>query len=561
MQMKSHLSDIEIAQSTELKPIAEIARKLNINDDEIECFGCTKAKISLKIFERLKEKNDGQVILVTSINPTPAGEGKSTVTVGLSQALWQIGKKSIVALREPSLGPTMGLKGGAAGGGYSQVLPMEDINLHFTGDMHAITAANNALAAFIDNHIHQGNELNIDIRKIVWKRTLDLNDRALRETVVGLGGKANGFPREDGFDITVASEIMAVLCLAGDLADLKRRLAAMIVAYTVDGQPVTAGMLGVQGALALLLKDAIKPNLVQTVEGTPALVHGGPFANIAHGANSLIATKTAAKLADYVVTEAGFGADLGAEKFMHIKTRAGGFTPGAVVIVATVRALKMHGGMPLADLKQKDVNALKSGIANLAKHIETIDAFGLPYVVAVNRFVHDAEDELETVLGWCRDNGHPAALCNVWEEGGKGGIDLAREVIHVMEQKDNHFSYLYELTDSIEDKLAKISRTVYGAEGVEFTEKAKKQLLELKKNGLDGLPVCVAKTQYSLSDDPGKIGRPKGFSITVRELKPSRGAGFIVALTGSILTMPGLPKHPAALKMDVGEDGRAKGLF
>ncbi|MBU8582005.1 formate--tetrahydrofolate ligase [Bacillus paralicheniformis] len=559
--MKSHLSDIEIAQSTELKPIAEIARKLNINDDEIECFGCTKAKISLKIFERLKEKNDGQVILVTSINPTPAGEGKSTVTVGLSQALWQIGKKSIVALREPSLGPTMGLKGGAAGGGYSQVLPMEDINLHFTGDMHAITAANNALAAFIDNHIHQGNELNIDIRKIVWKRTLDLNDRALRETVVGLGGKANGFPREDGFDITVASEIMAVLCLAGDLADLKRRLAAMIVAYTVDGQPVTAGMLGVQGALALLLKDAIKPNLVQTVEGTPALVHGGPFANIAHGANSLIATKTAAKLADYVVTEAGFGADLGAEKFMHIKTRAGGFTPGAVVIVATVRALKMHGGMPLADLKQKDVNALKSGIANLTKHIETIDAFGLPYVVAVNRFVHDAEDELETVLGWCRDNGHPAALCNVWEEGGKGGIDLASEVIHVMEQKDNHFSYLYELTDSIEDKLAKISRTVYGAEGVEFTEKAKKQLLELKKNGLDGLPVCVAKTQYSLSDDPGKIGRPKGFSITVRELKPSRGAGFIVALTGSILTMPGLPKHPAALKMDVGEDGRAKGLF
>ncbi|MCY1629706.1 formate--tetrahydrofolate ligase [Bacillus paralicheniformis] len=559
--MKSHLSDIEIAQSTELKPIAEIARKLNINDDEIECFGCTKAKISLKIFERLKEKNDGQVILVTSINPTPAGEGKSTVTVGLSQALWQIGKKSIVALREPSLGPTMGLKGGAAGGGYSQVLPMEDINLHFTGDMHAITAANNALAAFIDNHIHQGNELNIDIRKIVWKRTLDLNDRALRETIVGLGGKANGFPREDGFDITVASEIMAVLCLAGDLADLKRRLAAMIVAYTVDGQPVTAGMLGVQGALALLLKDAIKPNLVQTVEGTPALVHGGPFANIAHGANSLIATKTAAKLADYVVTEAGFGADLGAEKFMHIKTRAGEFTPGAVVIVATVRALKMHGGMPLAVLKQKDVNALKSGIANLTKHIETIDAFGLPYVVAVNRFVHDAEDELETVLGWCRDNGHPAALCNVWEEGGKGGIDLAREVIHVMEQKDNHFSYLYELTDSIEDKLAKISRTVYGAEGVEFTEKAKKQLLELKKNGLDGLPVCVAKTQYSLSDDPGKIGRPKGFSITVRELKPSRGAGFIVALTGSILTMPGLPKHPAALKMDVGEDGRAKGLF
>ncbi|WP_307891806.1 formate--tetrahydrofolate ligase [Bacillus swezeyi] len=559
--MKSRLSDIEIAQSTDLKPIAEVARQLSIDDEELECFGCTKAKISLKIFERLKDKPDGKVILVTSINPTPAGEGKSTVTVGLSQALWQAGRQSIVALREPSLGPTMGLKGGAAGGGYAQVLPMDDINLHFTGDMHAITSANNALAAFIDNHIHQGNELNIDIRKIVWKRTLDLNDRALRETVIALGGKANGFPREDGFDITVASEIMAVLCLATDLDDLKKRLAAMIVAYTADQKPVTVEMLGVQGALALLLKDAIKPNLVQTIEGTPALVHGGPFANIAHGANSLIATKMAAKLADYVVTEAGFGADLGAEKFMHIKTRAGGFTPGAVVIVATARALKMHGGASAEDLKKEGLEPLKKGIENLEKHIETISAFGLPYVVAVNRFVHDTEKELETVLGWCRDHGHPAALCNVWEEGGKGGLDLAKEVIHVLENKDHQFSYLYELTDSVEDKLAKVSRIVYGAEGVKLTEKAKKQLQEIKKNGLGDLPVCVAKTQYSLSDDPEKTGRPKDFFITVRELKPSAGAGFIVALTGSILTMPGLPKRPAALQMDVDENGRAKGLF
>ncbi|MEC1355796.1 formate--tetrahydrofolate ligase [Bacillus sonorensis] len=559
--MKSHLSDIEIAQSQKLKPIAEIARKLSIDDEEIEYFGFTKAKISLDIFERLADQRDGHVILVTSINPTPAGEGKSTVTVGLSQALWQEGKRSIVALREPSLGPTMGLKGGAAGGGYSQVLPMEDINLHFTGDMHAITSANNALAAFIDNHIHHGNELNIDIRRIVWKRTLDLNDRALRETVIGLGGKANGFPREDGFDITVASEIMAVLCLASDLKDLKNRLAAMIVAYTKDQKPVTVEMLGVEGALALLLKDALKPNLVQTVEGTPALVHGGPFANIAHGSNSLIATKMAAKLADYVVTEAGFGADLGAEKFFHIKTRAGRFTPGAVVIVATVRALKMHGGVALQDLKISDTGAVKRGIANLAKHIETIRAFGLPYVVAVNRFVQDGEEELEAVLDWCRENGHPASVCNVWEEGGKGGVELARNVINVLEEKENRFSYLYELTDPIEEKLTKIARIVYGAEGVKFTEKAKKQLVELEKNGLDGLPVCVAKTQYSLSDDPEKTGRPHGFYITVRELKPSAGAGFIVALTGSILTMPGLPKRPAALQMDVDENGRAKGLF
>ncbi|KMM61454.1 formate--tetrahydrofolate ligase [Bacillus glycinifermentans] len=559
--MKTHLSDIEIAQSTKLKPITEIARKLSIDDEEIECFGFTKAKISLDIFDRLADKPDGKLILVTSINPTPAGEGKSTVTVGLSQALWQDGKRSIVALREPSLGPTMGIKGGAAGGGYSQVLPMEDINLHFTGDMHAITSANNALAAFIDNHIHHGNELNIDIRRVVWKRALDLNDRALRETVIGLGGKANGFPREDGFDITVASEIMAVLCLATDLQDLKRRLASMIVAYTADQKPVTVKMLGVEGALTLLLKDALKPNLVQTVEGTPALVHGGPFANIAHGSNSLIATKMAMKLADYVVTEAGFGADLGAEKFLHIKTRAGRFTPGAVVIVATVRALKMHGGVALQDLKTSDPGAVKRGIANLAKHIETIRAFGLPYVVSVNRFVQDSEAELETVLDWCREEGHPAAVCNVWEEGGKGGIELARKVVSVLHEKENRFSYLYELSDSIEEKLSKVSRVVYGAKGVKFTDKAKKQLAELEGNGLGHLPVCVAKTQYSLSDDPEKSGRPEGFFITVRELKPSAGAGFIVALTGSILTMPGLPKRPAALSMDVDENGRAKGLF
>ncbi|MDA1475392.1 formate--tetrahydrofolate ligase [Bacillus changyiensis] len=559
--MKSHLSDIEIAQKIELKPITEVAQQLSIDDGELECFGHTKAKISLDILNRLEDKPDGQVILVTSINPTPAGEGKSTVTVGLSQALAKAGEKTIVALREPSLGPTMGMKGGAAGGGYSQVLPMEDINLHFTGDMHAITCANNALAAFIDNHIHQGNELNIDIRRVVWKRTLDLNDRALRETVIGLGGKGNGFPREDGFDITVASEIMAVLCLASDLKDLKKRLAAMIVGFTVDQKPVTVEMLGVHGALTLLLKDALKPNLVQTVEGTPALVHGGPFANIAHGSNSLIATKVATKLADYVVTEAGFGADLGAEKFLHIKTRAGQFTPGAVVIVATIRALKMHGGVNIGDLKTKNIDAVKIGMANLAKHIETITAFGLPYVVALNRFVQDAEEELETVLDWCEEHSHPVALCNVWEEGGKGGLALAEKVINVIEKKENHFSYLYELSDSIEEKLTKISRTVYGAEGVKWTEKAKKQLIELEKNGLGDLPVCVAKTQYSLSDDPEKIGRPKGFFITVRELKPSAGAGFIVALTGSILTMPGLPKHPAALNMDVDENGKAKGLF
>ncbi|MGE6629682.1 formate--tetrahydrofolate ligase [Bacillus sp. NPDC077027] len=556
-----HLSDIEIAQRAELRPIQQIASKLQIHDDELECYGFTKAKISLKIFDRLKEQRDGQVILVTSINPTPAGEGKSTVTVGLGQAFEKIGKKAIIAIREPSLGPTMGMKGGAAGGGYSQVLPMEEINLHFTGDFHAITSAHNALAAFIDNHIHHGNELGIDVRRIVWKRVLDLNDRALRQVVVGLGGHVNGYPREDGFDITVASEMMAILCLAENLSDLRRRLALIVVAYDHQGDPVTVGKLGYEGVLTLLLKDALKPNLVQTIEGTPALVHGGPFANIAHGCNSLIATKMAAKLADYVVTEAGFGADLGAEKFLHIKARAGDIKPSAVVIVATVRALKMHGGMQKNDLNEMNPTAVLDGIHNLAKHIETIQSFGLPYIVAVNRFTTDTKEEIDTILNWCHSNHHPVSTVNVWEEGGSGGTALAEALTKLTEKDENTFSYLYEVKDTIEEKLSKVAKIVYGANDVDLTSKAKKQLKEIEKNGWSHLPVCMAKTQYSLTDDPAKLGRPKEFTITIRELKPSVGAGFIVALTGSILTMPGLPKKPAALEMDLLEDGSVTGLY
>lgn len=556
-----HLSDIDIAQKAKLRPIQDIAAKLQIHDEELECYGFTKAKISLTIFDRLKEQKEGHVILVTSINPTPAGEGKSTVTVGLGQAFEKIGKKAIIAMREPSLGPTMGIKGGAAGGGYSQVLPMEEINLHFTGDFHAITSAHNALSAFIDNHIHHGNELGIDSRRIVWKRVLDLNDRALRQVVVGLGGQLNGYPREDGFDITVASEMMAILCLAEDLTDLKKRLSSIVVAYNQDGEPVTVGALGYEGVLTLLLKDALKPNLVQTIEGTPALVHGGPFANIAHGCNSLIATKMAAKLADYVVTEAGFGADLGAEKFLHIKTRAGDFKPGAVVIVATVRALKMHGGMKKTELKEENAHAVLEGIHNLEKHIETVQAFGLPYIVAVNRFITDTKEEIQSIEDWCHAHGHPVKAVNVWEEGGEGGTALAEELATLIEKKKNHFSYLYEENDSIEEKLSKVAQVVYGADGVTLTSKARKQLAAIEKNGWGHLPVCMAKTQYSLSDDPALIGRPKGFTITIRELKPSVGAGFIVALTGSILTMPGLPKKPAALEMDLLEDGSVTGLF
>ncbi|MEW3992377.1 MULTISPECIES: formate--tetrahydrofolate ligase [Bacillus] len=556
-----HLSDIDIAQKAKLRPIQDIAAKLQIHDEELECYGFTKAKISLTIFDRLKEQKEGNVILVTSINPTPAGEGKSTVTVGLGQAFEKIGKKAIIAMREPSLGPTMGIKGGAAGGGYSQVLPMEEINLHFTGDFHAITSAHNALAAFIDNHIHHGNELGIDARRIVWKRVLDLNDRALRQVVVGLGGQLNGYPREDGFDITVASEMMAILCLADDLNDLKKRLSSIVVAYNQEGEPVTVGNLGYEGVLTLLLKDALKPNLVQTIEGTPALVHGGPFANIAHGCNSLIATKMAAKLADYVVTEAGFGADLGAEKFLHIKTRAGDFKPGAVVIVATVRALKMHGGMQKTELKEANAQAVLEGIHNLEKHIETVQAFGLPYIVAVNRFITDTKEEIQAIENWCETNGHPVKAVNVWEEGGAGGVALAEELTTLIEKNENSFSYLYEKQDSIEEKLSKVAKVVYGADGVNLTSKARKQLAAIEKNGWAHLPVCMAKTQYSLSDDPALIGRPKGFTVTIRELKPSVGAGFIVALTGSILTMPGLPKKPAALEMDLLEDGSVTGLF
>ena len=554
-------SDIEIAQEAKLKRIQEIAQELDILEEELEPYGHYKAKISLDLLNRLADKQDGKVILVTAINPTPAGEGKSTVTVGLGQALNKIGKKAIVAMREPSLGPTMGIKGGATGGGYSQVLPMEDINLHFTGDLHAITAANNALAALIDNHIHHGNELRIDTRRIVWKRVVDLNDRALRQVVVGLGGPVQGVPREDGFDITVASEIMAIFCLATDLQDLKQRLSKIVVAYNVDKQPVTVGDLGVEGALALLLKDALKPNLVQTLEHTPAFIHGGPFANIAHGCNSVLATKMARKLGDYVVTEAGFGADLGAEKFLHIKARYAGFRPDAVVIVATIRALKMHGGVPKPELQKENVEALRAGLNNLQKHIETVQSFGLPFVVAINRFITDTEQEIKTLQEFCEEHHYPVALTEVWEKGGEGGIDLAHKVIEAIESGNNNYAPLYDLEDSIPEKIRKIAQVVYGANDVEFSSKAKKQIEQFEMFGWDKLPICMAKTQYSLSDDPTKLGRPEGFTITVREFKPSIGAGFLVALTGDVMTMPGLPKKPAALNMGVDENGNAVGLF
>ena len=554
-------SDIEIAQIATMKKINQIADDLSIQEDELEPYGHYKAKLSLDIVKRLEKKVDGKIILVTAISPTPAGEGKSTVTVGLGQAFNRIGKKAIIAMREPSLGPTMGIKGGATGGGHSQVLPMEDINLHFTGDLHAITTANNALAALLDNHIHQGNQLKIDVRRIVWKRVVDLNDRALRNVIVGLGGPLQGVPREDSFDITVASEIMAIFCLATDLQDLKRRLAKIVVAYNYDKKPVTAGDLGVEGALTLLLKDAIKPNLVQTLEHTPAIIHGGPFANIAHGCNSVIATKMAAKLGDYVITEAGFGADLGAEKFLHIKARSGGIKPEAVVIVATIRALKMHGGVPRNNLKEENVKALNKGIENLQKHIETVQAFGLPFVVAVNRFITDTKEEVDTLLNWCSMNQFPVSLTEVWEKGGEGGVDLATKLIEVIEKGDNQFKPLYELSDSIEDKINSIATKVYGADGVEYSAKAKKQIAEFEGEGWGNFPICMAKTQYSLSDNPALLGRPSGFTITIRELKPSIGAGFIVALTGDVMTMPGLPKLPAALNMDVDENGKAQGLF
>ena len=554
-------SDIEIAQGSTMKPIVEIAKKIGLKEDDLELFGKYKAKISNDALIKLKTQESGKIILVTSINPTPAGEGKSTVTVGLGDAFNRIGKKVMIAMREPSLGPTMGIKGGATGGGYSQVLPMEDINLHFTGDLHAITTANNALAALIDNHLQQGNELNIDQRRIVWKRAVDLNDRALRKVIIGLGGPLQGVPREDGFDITVASEIMAVLCLATDLKDLKLRLSRMVIAYNVNKEPVTVGDLGVEGALTLLLKEAVKPNLVQTIEHTPALIHGGPFANIAHGCNSVIATTAAAKLADYVITEGGFGADLGAEKFLHIKSRSAGIKPEAVVVVATIRALKMHGGVAKTELAKENIPSLTLGFANLQKHIETIKSFGLPVVVAINKFITDTDLEVQTLLEWCDRENVPVALTEVWEKGGLGGIELAEKLLTVIEKEENNFHPLYDLSDSIEQKIQTIVQKVYGGKDVEFSPKAKKQLIDFEKFGWSNLAVCMAKSQYSLSDDPTKLGRPTDFTVTIREFKPSIGAGFIVALTGEVMTMPGLPKKPAALNMDVDENGKALGLF
>lgn len=554
-------TDIEIAQEAVLKPIHEIASGLDLTKEDWEPYGHTKAKLSDHLLNKLHDHPDGKIVLVTSINPTPAGEGKSTVTVGLGQALNRIGKKAVIALREPSLGPVMGMKGGAAGGGYAQVLPMEDINLHFTGDLHAITSANNALSALIDNHIQRGNDLNIDPRRVEWKRVMDMNDRALRQIVVGLGGPTRGVPREDGFNITVASEIMAILCLAADLEDLKDRIAKIIIGYTYDETPVTVKDLAVEGALTLLLKDAVKPNLVQTTENTPAIIHGGPFANIAHGCNSIIATKTAAKLGEYVITEAGFGADLGAEKFLDIKSRAGEFDTDAVVIVATVRALKMHGGMAKDHLQTENLDALKAGMANLNKHIETIEAFGLPYVIAINKFPTDTNAETEFIETWCNAKGIDVALTDVWANGGDGGIQLAEKVVQKTSNTKNNFKRVYELDEALETKIRKVAQTVYGADDIELSAKAKKQIAFYQAQGWGNLAVCMAKTQYSLSDNPELIGRPEGFTIAIRELRPSVGAGFIVVLTGDMMTMPGLPKEPAALNMDVTEDGKIVGLF
>lgn len=553
-------SDIEIAQQVKMLPINEVALKLGIQDDEVENYGKYKAKISYNIWKRLEGKKDGKLILVTAINPTPAGEGKSTTTVGLGDALNKIGKNTCIALREPSLGPVFGVKGGAAGGGYAQVVPMEDINLHFTGDMHAITAANNLLSAAIDNHINHGNTLNIDPRQIVWKRVMDMNDRALRHVLVGLGGKANGFVREEGFMITVASEVMAILCLSNGLMDLKERLGRIIFAYDNKNNPLTVSQLKVQGAMALLLKDAIKPNLVQTLEKTPAFIHGGPFANIAHGCNSLMATKLGLKLADYLVTEAGFGADLGAEKFMDIKCRLGGLRPSAVVIVATIRALKMHGGVPKTELTAENLEALSKGFANLEKQIENVREFGVPVVVAINKFITDTAAEVALVQEHCKKLGIEASLCEVWEKGSEGGIDLARKVVAAAEEA-NGFQFLYDEKDSIKNKINKISKEIYGADNVIFTAKASKEIKKLEDLGLDKHPICMAKTQYSLSDNPSLLGRPTGFDITVKEVRVSAGAGFIVALTGDIMTMPGLPKIPSAEKIDIDENGVISGLF
>jgi formate--tetrahydrofolate ligase len=554
-------TDVQIAQEAKMLPIKDIAKDLGISEDEIINYGKYKAKISLDVYKRLKEKKDGKLVLVTAINPTPAGEGKTTTNIGLSMALNKIGKTSISTLREPSLGPSFGVKGGAAGGGYSQVVPMEDINLHFTGDFHAITSAHNLISALLDNHIQQGNELGIDPRRIVWKRVMDMNDRALRHIVIGLGGKPNGMPREDGFDITVASEIMAIFCLSESLEDLKERVANIIVAYKFDGSPVFVKDLKAQGAVALLMKDAVAPNLVQTLENTPAIIHGGPFANIAHGSNSILATKLALKLCDYTVTEAGFGADLGAEKFFDITSRFGGFKPDAAVVVATVRALKHHGGAKKDEYGVENFDYLSKGFENLEKHIENLKKFGVPAIVAINQFPTDTKAELDFVINRCNELGAEAVLSEVWAKGGEGGIELAKKVVEVVEKNEADFRFLYDINETIKEKIEKIAVEVYGADGVEFTSQAMKQIKDIEKLGLDKMPICMAKTQYSLSDDPTLLGRPKNFKITVKEVKISNGAKFLVALTGDIMTMPGLPKVPAANSINILENGEIVGLF
>ena len=554
------LSDIEIAQQTKMNPIGEVAASLAIADEDIECYGHYKAKLSESLFQKLADKPDGKLVLVTAINPTPAGEGKTTISVGLADALRRIGRKSVLALREPSLGPVFGIKGGAAGGGYAQVVPMEDINLHFTGDMHAITAANNLLCAILDNHMQQGNELNIDQRRILFKRCMDMNDRALRFVNVGLGGKANGIPREDGFQITVASEVMAILCLASDMQDLKERLGNILVAYTYDNKPVYAKDLKVNGAMAVLLKDAIKPNLVQTLENTPALMHGGPFANIAHGCNSVRATKLALKLADYTITEAGFGSDLGAEKFLDIKCRYAGLKPSAIVVVATLRALKYNGGVPKAETAQPNVEAVKAGLCNLAAHVENMKKFGVPVVVAINHFLTDSDEEIAVLENYCRENDVEFALSDVFAKGGEGGVALAEKVVKACEKPAN-FAPLYDVELPIKEKIDIIAKNIYGADSVVYSSEALKSIANIEKLGQDKLPICMAKTQYSLSDDPSKLGRPTGFKLNIRDVKLSAGAGFIVALSGTIMTMPGLGKDPAAYRIDIDEDGHIHGLF
>ena len=554
-------TDIQIAQETKMLPIKEVAASIGIKEDDLELYGKYKAKISDDLINESKNNKDGKLILVTAINPTPAGEGKTTTSVGLGEAFGRLGKKALIALREPSLGPCFGIKGGAAGGGYAQVVPMEDLNLHFTGDFHAITSANNLLAALLDNHIQQGNELGIDPRQIVWKRCMDMNDRVLRNIVVGLGSKMDGMVREDHFVITVASEIMAILCLADDMADLKRRLAKIIVAYTFDGKPVTAGDLKATGSMAALLKDALKPNLIQTLEHTPALVHGGPFANIAHGCNSVRATKTALKLADYVITEAGFGADLGAEKFFDIKCRMAGLKPDAVVLVATVRALKYNGGVPKDELSAENLEALKKGIVNLEKHIENLQKFGVPVVVTLNSFITDTKEETDYIEKFCKDRGCEFALSEVWEKGGEGGIELANRVLYTLENIESNFKVLYDDSLSLKEKIEKIAKEIYGADGVTYTAAAEKELKRITDLGMGDFPVCMAKTQYSLSDDAKKLGRPSGFKINVREVYASAGAGFVVAINGAIMTMPGLSKKPAAYGIDVDDNGVITGLF